>query len=51
MIEGTQCTVAWYVNGNKVSHAIPEAVTMIIEKIEAYFGKMTVTRGQEHAFL
>ena len=40
-IEGTQCTVAWYV----------DVVTSIIEKFEQQFGKMTVTRGTEHVFL
>jgi hypothetical protein len=50
-IEGTQCTVAWYVDDNKISHVNPEVVTTIIEKIEGQFGKMTVTRGREHVFL
>jgi hypothetical protein len=52
IIEGTQCTVAWYVDDNKISHVNPPTVvTSIIEKIEAQFGKMTVTRGREHVFL
>jgi hypothetical protein len=50
-IEGTQCTVAWYVDDNKISHINPDVVTMIIGKIEEQFGKMTVTRGKEHVFL
>ena len=50
-IEGTQCTVAWYVDDNKISHVNPRVVTTIIEKIEEQFGKMTVTRGREHVFL
>ena len=50
-IEGSQCTVAWYVDDNKISHANPNVVTMIIDKIEQQFGKMTVTRGREHVFL
>jgi hypothetical protein len=29
----------------------PKVVTMIIEKIEERFGKMTVVRGKEHVFL
>jgi len=50
-IDGKQCTIAWYVDDNKVSHVDPGVVTMIIEKIEERFGKMTVTRGKEHTFL
>ena len=50
-IEGKQCTIGWYVDDNKISHVNPDVVTMIIEKIEERFGKMTVTRGREHVFL
>jgi Reverse transcriptase (RNA-dependent DNA polymerase) len=51
IIEGTQCTVAWYVDDNKISHKNPSVVTSVIEQIEERFGKMTVTRGKEHVFL
>ena len=50
-IEGKQCTIVWYVDDNKVSHCSPHVVSDIIKKIEGYFGKMTVTRGNEHDFL
>jgi hypothetical protein len=50
-INGKQCTIAWYVDDNKISHMDPKIVTHIIETIEARFGKMTVTRGKEHVFL
>ena len=51
MINGKQCTIAWYVDDNKISHVDPDVVTMIVAKIEERFGKMTVTRGKEHVFL
>ena len=50
-IKGKQCTVAWYVDDNKISRVDDTVVTDIIEKIEAKFGKMTVTRGKRHVFL
>jgi len=50
-IDGKQCTIAWYVNDNKISHVDDTVVTDIIEKIEVKFGKMTVTRGKHHVFL
>jgi hypothetical protein len=50
-INGEQCTVAWYVDDNKISHKDPKVVTEIIESIEKRFGKMTVTRGKVHTFL
>ena len=51
IIEGSQCTISWYVDDTKISHVNPNVVTMIIEKMEQQFGKMTVTRGDEHIFL
>ena len=44
-INGTRCTIAWYVDDTKISHRDPSEVTSVIEKIEANFGKMTTTRG------
>jgi hypothetical protein len=51
MIDGKQCTIAWYVDDNKISHVSQRVVTEMVERIEARFGKMTVTRGKEHTFL
>jgi hypothetical protein len=51
MIDGSQCTIAWYVDDTKISHVNPDVVTKIIDTLEEHFGKMTVTRGREHVFL
>jgi hypothetical protein len=51
IIEGSQCSIVWYVDDNKISHVNPKVVSDIILKIEERFGKMTVTRGKEHTFL
>ena len=51
MIEGSQCTIAWYVDDTKISHVNPDVVTKIIDTLESHFGKMSVTRGREHTFL
>jgi hypothetical protein len=51
IIGGKQCTIAWYVDDNKISHANDNRVTNIIETIEGQFGKMTVTTGKDHVFL
>ena len=51
VVDGKQCTIAWYVDDNKISHVDPKVVTSIIKKIEERFGKMTVTRGKVHVFL
>jgi len=51
MIDGKQCTIAWYVDDNKISHISKKVVSNVIKAIEAKFGKMTVVRGKKHVFL
>ena len=48
MIEGSQCTIVWCVNDNKISHVNSQVVDQIIAEIEKKFEKMTVKRGKEH---
>ena len=51
MIEGSQCTIVWYVDDNKISHVNSKVVDDIIKKLEEKFGKMTLKRGKEHVFV
>jgi hypothetical protein len=51
MINGSQSTIAWYVDDMKISHIDPKVVTQMIDKLASHFGKMTVTCGREHSFL
>ena len=51
VIDGKQCTIAWYVDDTKISHVDPNVVTSIIDQLENRFEKMTVTRGLQHMFL
>lgn len=50
-INGKQCTICWYVDDCKISHADSRVVDQIINKIEESFGKMKVKRGSEHTFV
>jgi hypothetical protein len=50
IIDGKQCTIARYVDNTKISHLDPIVVSSVINKIEAAFDKMTVTRGKDHTF-
>ena len=50
-IKGSQCTIVWYVDDNKISHKDPTVVTDLVQRIEAKFGHMTKTQGDEHEFL
>jgi len=50
-IDGSQCTIVFYVVDNKISHKNEKVLTKIINKLEEHFGKLEVSRGREHDFL
>ena len=50
-IEGSQCTICWYVDGNKISHLNLHVLQKVIEKIEQKFGTMSKSFGNNHDFL
>ena len=50
-IKGSQCTIVWYVDDNKISHKDPTVVTDLVQCIEAKFGHMAKTQGDDHEFL
>ena len=51
MVHDKQCTIAWYVDDNKLSHVDSEVVTSIIDEIAERFPGLEVTRGKQHDFL
>ena len=50
-INGRQCTITWYVDDNKISHADPSVVTNILMKMEELYPGLTVSRGKKHKLL
>ena len=50
-IKGSQCTILWYIDDNKISHKDQVVVDDLIQRTEAKFGHMTKTQGDEHEFL
>lgn len=50
-INGSQCTIAWYVDDNMISHVEEKVVEDILSKIESKFPGLTVTRGKVHTFI
>ena len=50
-IRGKQCTIAWYVDDNILSHAEQEAVDEVIDKIEGYFPGLVIEKGSKLNFL
>jgi len=51
IIDDKHCTIRWYVDDNIITHADPNQVTYVIDKIKEKFGKMVVSRGKSHDFL
>ena len=54
MIEGKQCTIAWYVNDIKMSHAKQEVLENLLTSLNEEFGKeapLMVTQGKVHDYL
>ena len=50
-IEGSQCTICWYVDDNKLSHKSEKVVTDVLEEIKQHFGDLVIARGRKHDFL
>ena len=50
-INGSQCTMCWYVDDTKISHLDHKVVSRVIKSLEDDFGKMTVDRGKSHKFV
>ena len=51
VIEGTQCTIDWYVDDNRLSHKIPEVISDIINEVRKHLGEISVMRGNKHTLL
>ena len=51
MIHGKQCTIAFYIDDNKVSHKDPKVVSKVRQNLKEHFGDLKVVRGNKHTFL
>ena len=51
IINEKQCTIAWHVDDNKLSHVGSKVVTEVIDLMKVHFGDLTITRGKAHTFL
>ena len=51
MINGSQCTIVFYVDDNNISHIDEDVVSDVINNISKHFGDLTVSRGTKHDFL
>ena len=51
MIEGSQCTIMWYVDDAKVSHKSKKVVQLVISQMEKHFGPLHPTYGHNQQYL
>ena len=51
LINNKQCTIAWYVDDNLLSHVDSEVIDDVIRTIEGYFPGLVVERGTKLNFL
>ena len=50
-IDGKQCTIAWYIEDNKVSRVDQDVVNDVIIKVEGKFTGLVVMKGNMHTLL
>ena len=51
MIDGNQCTIAWYVDDNVMTHKSEKVLKNVFSKICEAFGDMKLNTGDHHEFL
>ena len=51
MINGSQCTIVFDVDDNKISHKDPKVVHNVINEIKKHFGELTVETGRKLSYL
>ena len=51
MVNGSQCTIVFYADDNKISHKDPRLVTQVLNSISEHFWELIVSRGNTRDFL
>ena len=51
MINVKKCTITWHVDDNNISHVNVDIVKEVMEVLQKFFGKFTVTRGRSYSYL
>jgi hypothetical protein len=51
MINGAQCTIAWYVEDNKILRIRKSVITKILNEMKDHFGDLVISRGDTHILL
>ena len=51
IISGSQCSVVFYVDDNKISHKDPSVVDNVVKELKSYFGDLTIQKGRKFNYL
>ena len=51
MINGSQCTILWYVDDLKISHKEKKVVDEILAWLESVYGEIRTTKGKQHTYV
>ena len=51
IVNGSQCTVVFYVDDNKISNVDPEVVKDVLCELKKHFGELTVESSTSLGFL
>ena len=51
VIEGKQCTIAWYADDCIATHASKDVLKFLSDDMQKHFGKMDIVTGSDHDFL
>ena len=47
IIQEKKCTIAWYIDNNKISHVNEDIVTRGLKVITEHFGELEISRGKK----
>ena len=51
IINGSQCSVVFYVDDNKISHKDPSVVDNVVKELKSYFGDLTIQKVRKLNYL
>ena len=51
IFNGSQCSVVFYVNDNKISHKVSSVVDNVVKELKSYFGDLTIQKVRKLNYL
>jgi hypothetical protein len=51
MIRGSQCTIAWHVDGIKISHKHQSVLEEVLTYLEGIYDELSIPHGKKNMFI